>query len=159
HEDSLMRFLDDVSVGPAWLYYGGVATLASYGVEARHLVGCDARHLFGIQDEFRRRLPSRHLTFLQRLPLSYDEGDYVFVHAGIRPGLSLEAQIREDLLWIRDDFLASPVDHGKVVVHGHTIAPEPELLPNRIGIDTGAFASGRLTCVVLAGASRSILST
>ncbi len=159
HEDSLMRFLDDVSIGPSWLYYGGVATLASYGIDARHLVGGDARHLFGIQEELRRRLPSRHLSFLQRLPLSHVEGDYAFVHAGIRPGLPMQAQRREDLLWIRDEFLTSPVDHGKVVVHGHTISPRPELLPNRIGIDTGAFASGRLTCVVLAGERRVILST
>jgi serine/threonine protein phosphatase 1 len=86
-------------------------------------------------------------------------GDYVFVHAGIRPGVPLEAQDDEDLCWIREPFLSSTADHGKVVVHGHTIAPAPELRRNRIGIDTGAFATGVLTCVVLEEDRQRFLST
>jgi serine/threonine protein phosphatase 1 len=96
---------------------------------------------------------------MRRLPLTYLEGDYLFVHAGIRPGVPLERQERDDLLWIRDEFLHSRVDHGKIIVHGHTISEAPDQQPNRIGIDTGAFHTDRLTCVVLDGASRSFLHT
>jgi serine/threonine protein phosphatase 1 len=112
-----------------------------------------------MQAELRRRLPARHLTFLRELRLSHVEGDYLFVHAGVRPGVPLDRQERHDLLWIRDEFLDSDADLGKVVVHGHSIADEPELRANRIGIDTGAFATGRLTCLVLEGADRRFLAT
>lgn len=159
HEDSLMRFLDDTSVGPAWLYYGGIQTLASYGIAAEYADLHDESRLRALQEALRRCLPRSHLSFLRRMPLQHREGDYLFVHAGIRPQVALENQGREDLLWIRDEFLDSPVDHGVTVVHGHTISPVPELLPNRIGIDTGAYASGRLTCLVLEGDGRSFLST
>jgi serine/threonine protein phosphatase 1 len=159
HEDSMIRFLDDLSVGPAWLYYGGVATLASYRVEARGQSWRDERELRRLQAELRQRLPERHLQFMQSLPLHHCEGDYLFVHAGIRPGIALGRQVREDLLWIRDEFLLSPLDHGKVVVHGHTITDVPDLQLNRIGIDTGAFATSRLTCLVLDGEARAFLAT
>jgi serine/threonine protein phosphatase 1 len=96
---------------------------------------------------------------MRSLPLSHTEGDYHFVHAGIRPGVPLDAQARDDLLWIRDEFLYSPLDHGKVVVHGHTISSAPDVQSNRIGIDTGAFATGRLTCLVLEGESVRFLQT
>jgi serine/threonine protein phosphatase 1 len=159
HEDSMMRFLDDLSVGPAWLYYGGIATLASYEIEARGQPWRDERELRRLQVELRQRLPERHLRFMQSLPLHHGEGDYLFVHAGLRPGIPLARQAREDLLWIRDEFLFSPLDHGKIVVHGHTITDMPELQSNRIGIDTGAFATGRLTCLVLDGEARAFLAT
>jgi len=104
-------------------------------------------------------VPQTHLDFLKGLGLFHTIGDYLFVHAGIRPGLPLERQRRKDLLWIRRDFLdhREPFDH--VVVHGHTPVAEPEIRANRIGIDTGAFASRHLTCLVLDGAERYILST
>jgi len=86
-------------------------------------------------------------------------GDYLFVHAGIRPGLAMELQSPADLLWIRGDFLNSALEHGKIVVHGHTITDHPDVRPNRIGIDTGAFATGRLTCLVLEGDNRRFLHT
>ena len=106
----------------------------------------------------RARVPEAHVDFLRRTGLSYRAGDYVFVHAGIRPGVPLEAQNDHDMMWIRDDFLASRDDHGVVVVHGHTPAEGVENLPNRIGIDTGAYATGRLSAVVLEGESRRFLA-
>jgi serine/threonine protein phosphatase 1 len=101
----------------------------------------------------------RVLAFLRELSLSHVEGDFYFVHAGIKPGVPLDGQAVEDLLWIRDEFLLSRADFGKIVVHGHTITDAPEVRQNRIGIDTGAFASGKLTCLVLAGESWSFLQT
>jgi serine/threonine protein phosphatase 1 len=94
----------------------------------------------------------RHASeFLNGLELSFELGDYFFTHAGVRPGLPLTRQSPDDLMWIREQFLASNTDFGKVVVHGHTPSPEPQRHHNRIGIDTGAYATGRLTCVVLEG--------
>jgi len=96
-------------------------------------------------------VPPRHLSFLRSTQLSFSVGKYFFVHAGVRPGTALEAQKPEDLLWIRDPFLFSQRDHGKIIVHGHTTSQEPEVLANRINVDTGAFVTGRLTCAVLEG--------
>ncbi len=155
HEDSMLRFLGDLQIGPAWLAYGGAATLRSYGV----VPPSSDRGLARVQSELRDKLPQRHLDFLRRLPLSHVEGDYCFVHAGMRPGVALDAQAPQDLLWIRDEFLDSTADFGKIVVHGHSITDEPDVQLNRIGIDTGAYASGRLTCLALAGAERKFLRT
>ena len=97
------------------------------------------------------RLTPQQTKFLASLKMSLVAGRYFLCHAGVRPGVALERQSDEDLLWIRDDFLDSPMDFGKIVVHGHTPVVEPQVLPNRINVDTGAFATGRLTCVVLEG--------
>src|SRR5260221_1951406 len=155
HEDSMLQFLVDVQIGPAWLAYGGAATLLSYGVRPP----VSDRDLVRAQEELRAKLPERHLAFLRGLKLRHVEGDYYFVHAGIRPGIPLDDQRPSDLLWIRDEFLHSRRDFGKVIVHGHTITETPEIKRNRIGIDTGAFASGTLTCLVLHGESWSFLQT
>jgi serine/threonine protein phosphatase 1 len=111
------------------------------------------------QQELREKLPERHRRFMAGLQLTHEEGDYLFAHAGIRPGIPLDRQIAEDLLWIRDDFLRSDAEFGKIVVHGHTITEHPDVQPNRIGIDTGAFASGTLTCLVLEGTELAFLHT
>ncbi|MBL8660151.1 MAG: serine/threonine protein phosphatase [Rhodospirillales bacterium] len=157
HEDMMLRFLD----GPAslgWLLNGGVATLASYGVAAGgpmiYLADLDA-----LRRELLAAMPADHLRFLLGLEMMHIAGDYAFVHAGVRPRVALAAQQPADLMWIRDKFLRSGEDFGKVVVHGHTIADEPEMTANRIGIDTGAFASDRLTCLVLEGSERRFLRT
>ena len=155
HEESLLQFLGDVQIGPAWLAYGGAATLHSYGVKPPST----DREFIRAQEELRARLPDRHLAFMRELPLCHVEGDYYFVHAGIRPGVPLDAQAQEDMLWIRDEFLVSRQDFGKIIVHGHTITDVPEVRRNRIGIDTGAFASGRLTSLVLQGEEWSFLHT
>jgi serine/threonine protein phosphatase 1 len=140
------------------LFNGGVATLASYGVEARLGYDYSMADLGELQEKFRAALPERHLEFYRNLEFTHIEGDYLFVHAGIRPGVPLDAQDPDDMLWIRDEFLRSRENHGKVVVHGHTITWEPQLLPNRIGIDTGAFQSGVLTCLALEATEHDLLT-
>lgn len=156
HEDFLLRFLDDTSSGTAWFANGGVATMRSYGVDFDYDELLRPERL---QDKLSRRLPARHLAFLRALQLTHVVGDYLFVHAGIRPGVAMELQSPADLLWIRGEFLHSPVEHGRIVVHGHTITDMPDVRTNRIGIDTGAFATGRLTCLVLEGDRRRFLHT
>jgi serine/threonine protein phosphatase 1 len=155
HEDSMLQFLGDILIGPAWLSYGGAQTLESYGITRPR----SDRDLIRAQGELRQVLPERHRAFLRRLKLTHVEGGYLFVHAGIRPGVPLERQAPQDMLWIRDEFLLSTTDFGKVVVHGHTITDEPDVQPNRIGIDTGAFATNRLTCLVLQGSEMRFLQT
>lgn len=159
HERLMLEFLDDVRRGPLWLRNGGDATLASYGVDPGRGAYLDAGPLLALQAGLRERLPERHLEFLRSLRLTHAEGDYFFAHAGVRPGVALEEQQEEDLIWIRDLFLNSKADHGRIVVHGHTIRPEPEFRPNRIGIDTGAYYTGHLTCLALEGTKRRIIST
>ena len=159
HEQAMLDFLDDPGIGPAWLYYGGAATLYSYGINSHARTPEGADRFAHLSSELVRALPRQHVGFLRELQLHHVEGDYLFVHAGIRPGVPLEDQQTEDLLYIRDDFLNYSDPHGHIVVHGHTITSGPDVRPNRIGIDTGAFATGRLTCLVLDGAERQFLQT
>jgi serine/threonine protein phosphatase 1 len=155
HEAMLLEFLEDSSVGPKWMPIGGKATLLSYGVDAR---GGGARPDFElIQEDLLAKLPPEHLTFLQSLATQHVEGDYYFVHAGVRPGRPLADQVERDLIWIREPFLSSTEWHGKMIVHGHSIEWEPQVCENRIGIDTAAYASGRLTCLVLSENNRTFL--
>ncbi len=158
HEDALLSFLDDFAIGPAWLQPGGDATLFSYGVALSGRLG-EQKTLIDAQLGLRQNLPERHLAFLRGLKPYHEVGGYLFVHAGLRPGVPIEAQEPEDLKWIRDEFLDSTVDHGRVVVHGHSISREVEYRPNRVCIDTGAYATGVLTCLVLEGAERRLLQT
>lgn len=158
HEDYLVRFLDDPADGSTWLYYGGANTLISYGIPASPLEK-DPERLIAIQQRLRRALPESHLAFLRDLEISHVVGDYFFVHAGIRPGIPLAEQSNEDLLWIREPFLASTKNHGCVVVHGHSVRMRPEILANRIGIDTGAYDTGVLTSLVLQGEGQWLLQT
>ena len=158
HEATVLQFLDDLTAGPGWLAYGGVNTLLSYGV--RPPVDVPPRlRLAAVQHQLRETLPPSHLAFLRQMPFYVEIGSYLFVHAGIRPGIPLEQQRKDDLLWIREDFLSSTADHGRVVVHGHTITMEAESLPNRIGVDTGAYATGRLTAAVLENDERRFIDT
>jgi serine/threonine protein phosphatase 1 len=159
HEDAMLEFLDEQSDGVAWLTYGGLETLLSYGVAIRRLP-TSAASAAELREALRAAVPQDHVDFLRRCVLSHAEGDYVFVHAGVRPGRPLGQQDRRDLLWIRDEFLKVPgALPGKVVVHGHTICDVPQDLGHRIDIDTGAFVSGRLTCLVLRGMARRFLTT
>ncbi len=147
HEALIEAFLDDPTVGAHWRRLGGLETLHSYGVPVSGLmVGLNYQEA---ADRLRRALPAEHMNFLQSLKTSHSHGRYFLCHAGVRPGVPLAQQSEEDLLWIRDEFLRSKMDFGKIVVHGHTPIEQPEVLPNRINIDTGAFATGRLTCVAL----------
>ncbi len=158
HEDVLLQFLADLDVGPHWLAYGGAETLRSYGVEPPD-AAATRQQLARAQAELARRLPERHRRFMAAMPLSHVEGDYFFVHAGVKPGVPLARQSDKHMLWIRDEFLESDAEHGKIVVHGHSISPRPDVRRNRIGIDTGAFASGRLTCLYLDGTDWGFLQT
>lgn len=158
HEDMLARFLEDGSLADVWLMNGGTATLSSYGIEVsprlRDGDGIDAvRHRLG------EAMGPVHRAFLGRLRVAHQVGDYFFVHAGVRPGVALEQQEPRDLMWIRHAFLDWPEPFAKMIVHGHSVSPVPDCRANRIGIDTGAYASGCLSCLVLEGAARRVLST
>ena len=155
----MLEFLDEQTDGLGWLTYGGLETLVSYGVAIQRLPK-DPDSVAELRDALRSAVPRAHIDFLRNCVLSHTEGDYVFVHAGVRPGRALEQQNRRDLLWIREEFLRAPEAlPGKVVVHGHTICDSPQDLGHRIDIDTGAFVSGRLTCLILRGAARRFLIT
>ncbi len=159
HERLMLDFLDDVSCGPQWLRNGGVQTFASYGIPIKNEANLTQDDLLALQASLRERLPARHVDFLKQLKITHVEGGYLFVHAGIRPGVPLADQREEDVIWIRGKFLESTADHGHMVVHGHTIIPRPQFEKNRIGIDTGAYYSGQLTCLVLEGTTQQILQT
>ena len=149
HDAYLLAYLEDPEMSDRGLHWfhrgmGGAATLASYGVHDVSELAPAASH-----DAFLAAFPAEHREFLHRAELMHPVGGYLFVHAGIRPGVSIEAQQREDLIWIREPFLSSGVDHGVKVVHGHTIVPFVEHHPNRIAVDTGAVKTGVLSCLVL----------
>ena len=150
HEAMLLRFLEDFTIGPEWFNYGGLATLMSYGVNPNG-DGSATQDLQAVQRALFEKLPEAHRQFLINLPTHVEVGDYFFAHAGVRPGVPLDQQKASDLIWIRDEFLRSNEFHGRVIVHGHSFQSEPEVMANRIGIDTGAYATGRLTCLVLEG--------
>ena len=159
HEDFLLRFYDNGEFGESWLMNGGGATLHSYGVDNAEDTFNVIWHLSEFRKAFCHALPAEHLEFLSSLSLHRREGDYVFVHAGLRPGVPMDQQTAQDQMWIRDDFLFSDADFGAVVVHGHSPRPAPVVRDNRIGIDTMAYRSGCLTCVILEGFEQRFIST
>ncbi|WP_374574877.1 metallophosphoesterase family protein [Phenylobacterium sp.] len=148
HEEALLAFLNDPAFGEVWFDHGGAATLASYGVTPP-AGRSDEAAWAAARDAFAERLPERHRRFYETLELMVTIGDYAFVHAGVRPGVPLERQVEKDLLWIRGDFLEARPTFDKVIVHGHTPTETPQVLPHRIGLDTGAYATGVLTAVRL----------
>ncbi|PZQ62379.1 MAG: serine/threonine protein phosphatase [Phenylobacterium zucineum] len=149
HEDAMIRFLADPAYAPAWIENWGEATLRSYGVDPWGGEATQARFL--------EVFPATHRAFLSRLQLTLRLGDYLFVHAGVRPGVALDAQSERDLIWIRWEFLEATDDFGRVVVHGHTPSEQPDRRPNRIGVDTGVYFSGVLTAVRLHGEDQRFL--
>jgi len=157
HEAFFMEFLEDPEVGTVWIKNGGDATLESYGIKgAAH---CAARDYGVLSKALQDALPDEHLDFLKQLSVSHREEDYLFVHAGIRPGVALDRQCDDDMLWIREPFLGSSEEHEVVVVHGHTPVDQAEVYNNRIAVDTGAVWSGCLTAAVLHGEQYSFLHT
>lgn len=148
-------FLKALSGDPAAMRYfvriGGGPTIHSYGLAGDDYLGMSFEEL---AETFPRLVPDRHRRFLESAEEMIAIGDYLFVHAGIRPGVPLDDQRPSDLRWIRDDFLSDGTDHGFIVVHGHTIFDEVQEHSNRIGIDTGAYATGRLTAIGLEGTER-----
>lgn len=150
HEVFLLKFLEDSEILDEWRQCGGLETLVSFGIKppinpAPYERARLARSLSNVLTEAHRRL-------FETLKLSFVCGDFLFVHAGVRPQVSIEDQREDDLLWIRDDFLLWDREFEKIIVHGHTPVREPDVRSNRINIDTGAFATGRLTCMTIEGA-------
>lgn len=158
HEQAMLEFVQDANTGARWCAFGGDATLRSYGVEAP---AGDAS--LGEWEEartaFNAALPQKHALFLRSLDTIVALGDYAFVHAGVRPGVLLSEQSEDDMLWIRDEFLDDDSRLEKVIVHGHTPEPEPFHSYRRIGVDTGAYASGVLTAVRLQGETVAFLQS
>jgi serine/threonine protein phosphatase 1 len=147
HEDRLLAFLESPeSNGPLWIKFGGREALKSYGLSIDELDGCD---WFKLGKRFEALLPEKHLTFFKGLELAVRWKDYLFVHAGLDPERTLDAQLDHDLMWIREPFLLSDKNWGLTVVHGHVIRPEPVICAHRIGLDTGAYKSGILTCAAI----------
>lgn len=158
HEDTLLQFYDSPDIGAHWFKFGGMATLLSYNLKITSNMP-SSEQIKMLWEHFKEQLPPDHLAFYQDLQLMHEAGDYLFVHAGIMPGRKLIQQSPRDMMWIRDEFLEFERSHEKFIVHGHSISSEPEIKPNRIGIDTGAYYSNRLTCLVLHDSSRRFLST
>lgn len=151
HEEMFLRAFKSSEVLRSFLRHGGRETLLSYGYDRQELVEDDFDE---VQKKIAKLVPASDRNFLQSCEEQVTIGDYLFVHAGIAPGVAHDQQKRSDLLWIREPFLSSEDSHGAVVVHGHTIIKEPEDRGNRIGIDTGAYYSGRLTALALEGTQR-----
>ncbi len=157
HEDYMLRFMDgDIEAGASWFANGGDTTLESYGIETEGKFP-DFTVLIDWREGLEQAVPAPQRQFLESLPLFHIEGDYAFVHAGVRPGVPLASQEAHDLMWIREEFHASNADHGYVIVHGHSVSSKAVNRANRIGIDTGAGYGRALTAVVLSGVERRFL--
>jgi len=152
HEQTMLDVLDGNRTALRfWLEYGGAETLASWGmdpilIEQAHFGQLGEERLI---DAFREAVPLALAEWLRSLPAVHLHGDYLFVHAGIRPALDLDMQSEEDLLWIREPFLSSKLTHPWRIVHGHSEEDEVQIRHNRIGIDTGAYRTGILTALGL----------
>ncbi|MEN8722460.1 MAG: metallophosphoesterase family protein [Alphaproteobacteria bacterium] len=158
HEDAMLAFLDDPEKGAAWLSYGGLSTVQSYKADGPSSL-LNSSALSELRDGLEKALPVDHLQFLKELKAYHCVGDYLFVHAAVHPSLSLVDQPDEVLYWGNEDFLRRPWKEPYMVVHGHTITELPEIRPFRIGVDTGAYYSGRLTAVCIDGADVHFLDT
>jgi len=157
HEEFFLNVLDgDVDTVGNWLTYGGRELAASYGISDGWLLNASPQ---AVAREVYRRVPAAHRDFVRGFGDSFRFGDYLFVHAGIRPGVALEDQSPRDMRWIREAFLDDRSDHGVVVVHGHTIVEQVEERSNRIGIDTGAYHTGVLTALGIENTERWTLAT
>jgi len=157
HEQIAISCLRDRGLFERWMRLGGRETLMSYGITLAAL--SDDKQIVRLQAAFHEALPQSHFRFFRDLQSSYTCGDYFFAHAGVKPDIPLSRQKESDLLWIRQEFLSSYDDFGKIVIHGHTPTRGIQVEPNRVNIDTGAFATGRLTCLVIDEASLSVIDT
>ena len=147
HEGFLIDFLGDPSVLEHWQRNGGLETLMSYGITPT--INANSEMQAQLAATLDQAMPKSHHQFIGNLQSSFTCGDFFFVHAGVRPGIPLTEQREEDLLSIRQDFLLCEDSFSKIIVHGHTPVAQPDIRPNRINIDTGAFATGQLTCLIL----------
>ena len=157
HEEVLLRIMaGETDILPDWLKFGGAECARSYSLDP---VDLECREPSAGLRLLRRAIPKEHIKFLSSFADTASFGKYLFVHAGIRPGMPLAQQAAPDLRWIRDPFLGDGSDHGRIVVHGHTISEEVDVRPNRIGLDTGAYWTGVLTAVGLEENERWFLQT
>jgi serine/threonine protein phosphatase 1 len=147
HETYLADFVNNPPILDDWQRIGGLETLMSYGITPS--INANTAAQVRLAAAFDQVLPESHRRFLGSLKTSFTCGDFYFVHAGVRPGIPLGKQREEDLLWIRNEFLLCEQEFSKIVVHGHTPVRQPDFRPNRINIDTGAYATGNLTCLIL----------
>ncbi|OJF95314.1 hypothetical protein AX760_19620 [Pararhizobium antarcticum] len=156
HDDAFLAFIRDGAGAQHWLDFGGMATLQSYGIDADYVLKTTGsmKTLVALA---REAVPQQHVDFLQRLPVSISIGRYLFVHAGIRPGLELDNQTDEDMMWIREPFLSEGPKLPITVIHGHTIVPAPVFRDGRIGIDTGCYSTGLLTVLKVTPEATAIL--
>jgi serine/threonine protein phosphatase 1 len=152
HEEALLAFLADSRAGPMWGAYGGLETLRNY-IGRPPALNAEPAIWEAAREALIEAIPPEHLGFYENLELYFLCGDYCFVHAGLRPGVPIDQQKEQDLLTIRAEFLSAKGPFEKVIVHGHTPNLQPVVGRQRIGIDTGAFATGVLTCLKLRGAS------
>ena len=157
HEEVMLRILDgETALIDSWLTFGGAQCLQSYGLDPKPLQSMPEEEALAL---IREAIPDSHVRFLKSFHDTFRFGDYLMVHAGIRPGIEIEQQRQSDLRWIREPFLLNDQDHGFIVVHGHTISDAVDERENRIGIDTGAYATGRLTALAIDGPERWYLDT
>ena len=157
HEALMEAFLKDASIANHWRRLGGLETLHSYGVPIHELMV--GKGFEAAARALKAAIPQSHLRFLSSLESYVTIGKLFLCHAGVRPDVPLERQKVEDLMWIRDEFLKSEVEFGKIIIHGHTPMEWPEVRRNRVNIDTGAFSTGRLTCLVIDGEQSRFLYT
>ncbi|WP_160006267.1 metallophosphoesterase family protein [Rhizobium sp. 18055] len=157
HDEAFLNFCRDPGRSLSWLDLGGRETLMSYGIDADHMLN-SAGGIASLSEAVAQVVPARHLEFIENLPVLAKIGQNVFVHAGIRPGVPLAQQSDRDLMWIREPFLSRGPELDLTVVHGHTVSEEPAFGRNRIGIDTGAYESGRLTVMRMTGSEISFLA-
>jgi serine/threonine protein phosphatase 1 len=151
HEEMFLRSFNSLEMFRHFLRHGGRETVLSYGVDRAAFAQAELEQA---QQMMRAAVPAEDLAFLEGFEDMIAVGDYLFVHAGIDPRVPIQEQKVHDLRWIREPFLSHSEAHGQVVVHGHTITDVPEDCGNRIGIDTGAFMTGRLTALALEGTER-----
>ena len=155
HEEVMLGcFAGQIELYDSWLRYGGVQTLESYGLSSDEIFTPTS----DLRAAMRKVIPPGHISFLQSLTDYVRLGDYLFVHAGIRPNVPLQKQTSRDLRWIRDGFLEVRTDHEMMVVHGHTIVPEVDFRPNRIAVDTGCYVTGNLSALVLEADQKRVLT-
>jgi len=157
HEDMMLKFLEDPAEGQRWLGVGGLATLASYGVMLEEESDFEALH--DASKALEKALPAAHLEFLSGLQEDLRIGDVLFVHAGLRPEVPYNEQTRRDKLGIRGEFTRSDFDFGVKIVHGHTGVRSAIVAPQRVAVDTGAFATGTLTAAVMERTDVALLYT
>ncbi|HEX5238303.1 MAG TPA: metallophosphoesterase family protein [Sphingomicrobium sp.] len=157
HEEVLLRILKgDSELISKWRWFGGSECLQSYGADPASLTGLSGEQALAV---VRNAIPASHVEFLESFDDSLRFGDFLLVHAGIRPGIEIEQQRQTDLRWIREPFLFDDTDHGFVVVHGHTITQRVDVRSNRIGIDTGAYRTGVLTALAIENSRTWFLDT